>query len=253
MSARNYYPYYGVLRSYVTGSNINDKYKFTEKERDTETNYDYFGARYYDSELGRWLQVDPLADKYFGWSPYNYALNNPLRFIDPNGMEALDVYPDDPDDKKRKQQQESFQYLEKVSKYGEKGYEMIADGISTTFSNTMESLYKTIYKDGPTYLNNLSDCVAVIGISVGIGFLSTGQVEIGGPILAGSLTLSTRLDIAALSLTLIDYGFNGGGDRLNKLSNQANRLLLGGAFGKVLGKVASSVKIFTPIYNPIIF
>ncbi|MBE0539514.1 MAG: hypothetical protein IH620_07365, partial [Ignavibacterium sp.] len=62
-----------------------DKYKFTEKERDTETNYDYFGARYYDSDLGRWLSVDPMADKYPGWSPYNYTMNNPLKFDDPNG------------------------------------------------------------------------------------------------------------------------------------------------------------------------
>jgi RHS repeat-associated protein len=63
----------------------NDKYKFTGKERDVETGYDYFGARYYDSRIGRWLQVDPLADKYPGWSPYNYTLNNPLKFIDPDG------------------------------------------------------------------------------------------------------------------------------------------------------------------------
>ena len=42
-------------------------------------------ARYYDSELGRWLQVDPLAEKHPDWNPYNYCLNNPLRYFDPNG------------------------------------------------------------------------------------------------------------------------------------------------------------------------
>jgi RHS repeat-associated protein len=87
--AQDYYPFGEVIqgRSFVTGG-LNEKYKFTEKERDTETNYDYFGARFYDSELGRWLGVDPLADKYPGWSPYNYTFNNPLNVIDPDGMDT---------------------------------------------------------------------------------------------------------------------------------------------------------------------
>ena len=67
----------------------NDKYKFTGKERDVETGYDYFGARFYESRLGRWLQVDPLADKYPGWSPYNYCFNNPLIVVDPDGRDTL--------------------------------------------------------------------------------------------------------------------------------------------------------------------
>ena len=45
----------------------------------------------WNSELGRWLSVDPLADMYPGWSPYNYTLNNPLIFIDPNGMSVWDL------------------------------------------------------------------------------------------------------------------------------------------------------------------
>jgi RHS repeat-associated protein len=68
-NAQDYYPFGETIRS-VTGNLYRDKYKFTEKERDTETGYDYFGARYYDSYIGRWLSVDPLADKYPGWSPY---------------------------------------------------------------------------------------------------------------------------------------------------------------------------------------
>lgn len=44
-----------------------------------------FAGRYYDSEVGRFLSVDPLADKAPGWSPYNYCFNNPLKFTDPDG------------------------------------------------------------------------------------------------------------------------------------------------------------------------
>lgn len=67
----------------------NAKYKFTGKERDRETGYDYFGARYYDSRIGRWLQIDPLLEKHPEWSPYNYVLNNPLKLIDPDGRQVL--------------------------------------------------------------------------------------------------------------------------------------------------------------------
>jgi len=63
------------------------KFKFTGKERDKESNYDYFGARYYDARIGRWGQVEPLLDKYPQISPYNYSIDNPLNIIDPNGKD----------------------------------------------------------------------------------------------------------------------------------------------------------------------
>ena len=59
---------------------------FTGKERDAETGYSYFGARYYDSDLsGLFLSVDPKADKYPSISPYSYCAWNPVRLVDPDG------------------------------------------------------------------------------------------------------------------------------------------------------------------------
>ena len=60
---------------------------FTGKEKDTETGYHYFGARYYNSDLSLWLSVDPMSDKYPSLSPYNYCAWNPMKLVDPNGKE----------------------------------------------------------------------------------------------------------------------------------------------------------------------
>ena len=60
---------------------------FTGKERDGETGYSYFGARYYDSDLsGLLLSVDPISDKYPEISPYNYCHWNPIKKIDIHGL-----------------------------------------------------------------------------------------------------------------------------------------------------------------------
>ena len=73
-------------------SGYNERYTFTGKERDEETGYGYFGARYMDHELmTMWLSVDPMADKYPSISPYAYCAGNPLRLVDPDGR-MIDDY-----------------------------------------------------------------------------------------------------------------------------------------------------------------
>ena len=63
---------------------------FTGKEKDEETGYGYFGARYMDHVLTTmWLSVDPMADKYPSISPYAYCAWNPIKLIDPEGQEAI--------------------------------------------------------------------------------------------------------------------------------------------------------------------
>ena len=62
-------------------------YTFSAKERDPETSLSYFGARYYTSDLSIWLSVDPMSGKYPSLSPYVYCADNPVKLVDPNGME----------------------------------------------------------------------------------------------------------------------------------------------------------------------
>jgi RHS repeat-associated protein len=73
-------------RQYLQGSKANEQ--FSGKELDDETGWYHFGARDLMAVYGRWPSPDPLADKYPSVSPYVYAMNNPLIFIDPDGREV---------------------------------------------------------------------------------------------------------------------------------------------------------------------
>src|SRR5690606_34491610 len=89
----NYYPFGLKHNGYnnISPPNSVYKYKFNGKELQDELGlnvYD-FGARYYMPDLGRWANIDPLAENSRRWTPYNYAYNNPVYFIDPDGMQAM--------------------------------------------------------------------------------------------------------------------------------------------------------------------
>ncbi|WP_160119375.1 RHS repeat domain-containing protein [Bacteroides faecalis] len=87
----HYYPFGGV---FANTSSI-QPYKYNGKELDTKNGlnwYDY-GARQYDAAIGRWHVVDPMAEKCYGLSPYNYCLNNPMKLIDPDGKQGVVVVP----------------------------------------------------------------------------------------------------------------------------------------------------------------
>ncbi len=74
-----------------TSTSWQTRYTFSGKEKDAETGYSYFGARYYDSEGSIWLSVDPMADKYPSMSAYMYCAGNPVMLVDPKGLEGKHI------------------------------------------------------------------------------------------------------------------------------------------------------------------
>ncbi|MBS9462155.1 RHS repeat-associated core domain-containing protein [Flagellimonas sp. 389] len=95
----NYYPFGLKHKGYndgvsPLGNSVAKKWKYNGMEYDESLGletYD-FGARNYDPALGRWMNIDPLAEQMRRHSPYNYAYNNPVAFIDPDGMLSFASY-----------------------------------------------------------------------------------------------------------------------------------------------------------------
>lgn|GEM_PF-3498725 len=90
----NWYEYmpFGEMLMEQSNNQYNNAFKYNGKELDEATQLYYYGARYYDPKLSIWLSVDPLAEKYPSVSPYAYALNNPVKFVDPDGRDVIIWY-----------------------------------------------------------------------------------------------------------------------------------------------------------------
>lgn len=93
LEEKNYYPFGLEHKGYnnTVSASVNSvakNFRYNGKEITEELGFDMydFGARNYDPALGRWMNIDPLAEQMRRHSPYNYAFDNPLFFIDPDGM-----------------------------------------------------------------------------------------------------------------------------------------------------------------------
>jgi RHS repeat-associated protein len=94
ISAQDYWPFGSVIaeRQFVASWAGEYRYGFNGKEDDAETGWQDYGARIYNSNIGRWLSVDPLASNLPSFSPYVAFANNPIYYVDPDGRLFDDYY-----------------------------------------------------------------------------------------------------------------------------------------------------------------
>lgn len=119
-------PFGETMAEQTSISYYQTEFKFNGKELDNETGMYYYGARYYDPSLSIWMSVDPLAEQFPNFSPYNYTMNNPINMIDPDGRaaEGPDRYGPDPDKVKKKEK--LIAAFKAIAEYIKKSDEKIA-------------------------------------------------------------------------------------------------------------------------------
>jgi RHS repeat-associated protein len=201
----DYYPFGLSMpgRSMVTAV---PKETFTGHELDDESGFYYAGARYLDPVMGRWMSVDPLADKYPEWSPFNYVANNPLIIIDPNGTDWYCTTSDSGDcvsyqwDDKLTAENAS-EHLSEGQKYIAYGTTYTAyNGLTVQLSENQEWSYldspesvrarvATGQLDGNLLTANAKDLSLELQAAVGAGLVLRGQAAfLDHPITQGTIT-----------------------------------------------------------------
>ena len=213
----DFYPFGLTFNSFQRITTPPNRYMFNGKERidDLDLNWDDFGVRMYMPEIGRWGVIDPLADQMIRHSPYNYAFDNPIRFIDPDGMAPLDIFEEQEDGSfKRVQQDNSV-----VDQFRHR------DGTVTFFNKETGEL------SGRINVAAVNDKVVQLNSDNGYD-QKAGEVLVSGSGGAGVLESEAKAEVITGEID-IDGMTNVGGSTSAKTSNVATALAEG--LSKVAG------------------
>ncbi|MXZ75026.1 MAG: hypothetical protein F4Z03_07960 [Gemmatimonadetes bacterium] len=214
-AAYDYWPYGKVLASSGTGTT---HFRFTGHERDAESSLDYMLARSYAYEVGRFLRPDPMQDEYPGISPYAYANNNPLKYVDPDGLSNHEFFID-PD-----------VYLHNTAK-------QVADYAADITKNAIE---ETII------LSDETSEIAEDGATIGLGVATLGVASRSVPVLKTGVgitgvfaVLSTVADITKTTALAADHLFFDGPEQevVDQIKTTGENLLKGKVIKKAFGRL----------------
>ena len=145
---------YGEQLLYQHASWYDERFTFTGKERDTETGYTHYDARYLLPALSFWGSVDPLVDKYIYNSGYVYCGGYPIKFVDPNGMDIFRYDKETGDITLYKKTDDSYDLFGKFKynrKTGEYELRTNKDGSIKTYKDHLgknDKMAKGILRDG---------------------------------------------------------------------------------------------------------
>ena len=157
----------GISDKALKGNYAENKFKYTGKELQNKEfsdgsglEWSDFGARMYDNQLGRWMTPDPLSEKFFGLSPYNYAANNPTALVDPDGRD-ITITTEDIKDKNGKLTGRNYHISvtgKVLNNTGNKNLDtkQIADNVNKELNRLFNRSITTTNSNGETFSYNMT-------------------------------------------------------------------------------------------------